>query len=90
MSGNREPAQDAAATQWWLDDAALPDLIWAALVPGIDGIRVHLDNGAMMLFDHMEEAIAWLREEEFSTLANLKADQEVPRDLEPPADFFDR
>ena len=80
---------DRPIAEWWLDDAALPELVWAALVPGIDGMRVHLGTGAMMLFEGPEDAIAWLREEEFSTLEDLKADGEVPQDVQPPPDFFD-
>ena len=75
--------------EWWLDDAALPERVWAALVPGMDGIRVHLDDGSMMLFEEPEDAIAWLRAEEFSTLEALKADGEVPQDVRPPSGFFE-
>lgn len=73
---------------WWLDQAALPDLFWAAVVIGLDGVRIHLQDGQIVLCDSVEDALHWLSEEEFLPLDDLRADAEVPPDLQPPEDFF--
>lgn len=74
--------------EWWLDQAALPQLFWAAVVMGLDGIRLHLQDGQMILFDDPDDVIHWLSEEEFSPLDDLRADGEVARDLKPPSEGF--
>lgn len=41
-------------------------------------------EGRMHLFDTADEAIQWLREDEYEALDVLKANGDVPPDLEPP------
>lgn len=76
---------DWAALEWWLDTSALPDAIWARLLPGQDGIHVHNSDDKMALFETLDGAVTWLREDEYDRLDLLKADGAVAPDLAPPS-----
>lgn len=78
------PEVDFAILEWWLDDAALPDLIWARLLPGQDGILIYTADGKLSVFETLDEAIGWLRQDEYETFAQLKSDGEVSEKLTPP------
>ncbi len=71
--------------EWWLDEAALPERIWARLFRGRDGILVEDCDGALHLFEEREEAVGFLREEGYARLEDLQADGELPARLQPPA-----
>lgn len=87
--GSRPSADDWSALEWWLDESSLPRLTWARLRPMFDrGLVAVLDcDGKLWMFDGLEEARRWLREEEYESLADLKADGLVDPDLQPPAGF---
>jgi len=75
------------APEWWLDTSALPDrLLWARLLIGLDGVQVFDLDGRMHLFEQRDDAIAWLRADEYESLQTLQADGDVARDIVPPGD----
>ena len=76
-----------APQELWLDQSALPELVWARLYSGIDGWFVLDSDGKLGLFDSREEAVAWLVEDEYVPFGELVADGEVPADAAPPASF---
>ncbi len=70
---------------WWLDDSALPEQIWACLITANDGRAHILDAGDHThAFAQYAEAHAWLREDEYDALTNLRFDGQIPRDIRPP------
>jgi len=75
---------DIGDADWWLDEAALPELIWARLCVGLDGWFVDDCDGARALFETREAAEAFLGEEGYARLADLLADGEVPPATLPP------
>jgi hypothetical protein len=93
MSRNRQtPPEDAGrrdtrALEWWLDTSAMPDrLLWARLLVGIDGVQVFDLDGRMHLFDRLDDAVAWLRADEYEALEILRAEGDVEADIGPPRD----
>ncbi len=57
--------------EWWLDEAALPDLIWARLRLAQDGWTVRCADGTLNIFESHAAAIEWLREDEYARLTDL-------------------
>lgn len=73
-------------TTWWLDDSALPSLLWACLLTADDSRTVILDlNGAAHPFPDPKAAVAWLREDEYDCLTDLRFSGQVALDVRPPA-----
>jgi hypothetical protein len=59
-------------TTWWLDDSALPDrLLWGRIQVLENGTAtaLHYEFG-LRHFPNVDEAESWLREDEFSSLAD--------------------
>ena len=75
---------DIGDAEWWLDEAALSDLIWARLSLGLDGWFVDDCDGGRALFETREAAVAFLGEEGYARLAELIADGEVSPGTTPP------
>jgi hypothetical protein len=71
---------------WWLDSGALPDrLVWARLSVSGDGSAEVLDcDGNYHRFENEQAARLWLNEDEYSGLAHMIEDGEVPSNLAPP------
>ena len=74
---------DGTIDEWWLDESALPHLLWARLTRGQDGIMVHDTDGRLHLFKTVSDAAAWLRQDEYESLSQLKQDGVVAADLLP-------
>lgn len=70
--------------EWWLDESALPDLIWAALV--VDGERAKVvdSDGKQHRFDSRRAAESWLREDEYERLVELHETRSVPAGVRRP------
>ncbi len=75
---------DIGEAEWWLDEAALPGLIWARLSRGLDGWFVDDCDGARALFESREAAETFLGEEGYARLAELITDGEVSACTTPP------
>lgn len=71
--------------EWWLDESALPDHVWARLREQ-DGEPVDvLDcDGRMAEFDSAAEARRFLEEDEYVPLEDLVAEGALPRTTRPP------
>ena len=71
---------------WWLDWSALPERrLWACLRALDNGNAEVLDcDGGRHAFPTEVAARSWLLEDEYSSLATLIADGEIPADIEPP------
>lgn len=70
---------------WWLDESALPDLLWACLRVYKNGAAEVLDlDGNTHEFDSEQDARLWLLEDEYSSLANLIKDGDVEPSVQPP------
>lgn len=75
----------AGRVEWWLDDAALPGLVWALLVETASGgVLVRDRDGTDHAFADYSEAAAWLREDEYSRLDDLRADDGFTPAAPPP------
>lgn len=70
--------------EWWLDDSALPSLIWARLTLGLDGWLVDCEDGTRHIFLTRGEALTWLREDEYETLTDLRAQCALNPQIKPP------
>lgn len=70
--------------EWWLDVSALPDLYWAELAPIAAGWMVRDLDGVEHPFTSHDAAIAWLREEEYAALDDLKREGEIPSSVVAP------
>lgn len=82
---------EVVETSWWLDESALPDLLWARLRVFADGSAEVLDlDGRCHRFGSRDEAALWLNEDEYSPLADLVEDGEVQLDVAPPQAENDR
>lgn len=69
---------------WWLDESALPDLIWAALLDvGPHAIVIDAD-GRSRVFPSRDLARRWLREDEYGRLDDLRDAGDVDADVRPP------
>lgn len=77
-------AAGAPISEWWLDESSLPVLIWARVMSGQDGLAVSDADGRLHLFESDEDAVRWLRQEEYAPLDELKRDGALPADLAPP------
>lgn len=75
---------DIGDAEWWLDEAALPELIWARLSRGLDGWFVDHCDGMRAIFETREFAEVFLREEEYARLAELISEGEIPPGTTPP------
>ena len=74
--------------EWWLDDAALPDRIWACLIPAADGRASVLDaDGRVHCFDSMALARTWLGEDEYVPHAELRAAGRLGWDSRPAGEW---
>jgi hypothetical protein len=86
---DRKAANEAAppvSEEWWLDSSGLPDLLWARLTVYSDGSAEVLDlDGTYHDFASREEAVLWLREDEYSQLGELIEDGEFSDTITPPA-----
>lgn len=70
---------------WWLDENALPDLLWACLRVYENGAAEVLDcDGNIHEVDSEQDARLWLLEDEYSSLANLIKDGDVEPLVQPP------
>ncbi len=77
--------------EWWLDSSALPARFWACLYEEVGGKTVVLDlDGVRHAFADRNEAVAWLREDEYEPLTELQEAGELPTTLTPPGDFYPR
>lgn len=73
-------------TTWWLDSSALPDLLWARLRCYDAGHAEVFDlDGRLYRFASEEEAVDWLREDEYSMLDELIEDGEVSAETVQPS-----
>jgi hypothetical protein len=69
---------------WWLDESALPDLLWACLRVYENGAAEVLDlDGNIHQFDSEQEARFWLLEDEYSSFPNLIKDGDVEPLVQP-------
>lgn len=71
--------------EWWLDESALAHLVWARMMQSQDGITVRDIDGRLNLFETRDEAIAWLREDEYEMLSELVINGQVASDTMPPS-----
>lgn len=69
--------------EWWLDEAALPTLIWARLVNGIDGWQVLCQDGSICLFESRSQAQSWFSQEEYAPYDELRAQGELDASARP-------
>jgi hypothetical protein len=76
--------------EWWLDEAALPDRIWACLVEVRGSTSIVDCDGIAHAFPDRDAAAAWLREDEYDTLSSLKGTGDVDRDAVPPRHLIER
>lgn len=79
-------------TEWWLMDAALPDLTWARLTVRSDGSSEVADAGGELEFETEEEALVHLSEDEFRLfdpylVADASEDGHDLSGVEPPDDW---
>jgi hypothetical protein len=79
---NSAPLQDA---EWWLDESALPDLIWAALFDKGSAVIVRDCDGKSHFFPDRAGALLWLGDEEYVRLADLQKTGEIAHDVKVPA-----
>lgn len=77
MSSDREPEPHVG---WWLDESALPRLIWARLMRAEDGFLVQDADGKLHLFETIFDAVTWLREDEYELFSELRLAGRVPGD----------
>ncbi len=72
---------------WWLDSGALSDrFLWARLSVSPGGAAEVFDcDGNYHRFDSEQAARFWLSEDEYSVLAHMIEDGEVPSNLAPPS-----
>jgi hypothetical protein len=77
-------------SSWWLDLSALPDrYLWAHLTVLPNGRAEVVDcDGTPYTFQDEQAARNWLLEDEYSTLASLIEQAEVPAELKPPSSRF--
>lgn len=76
---------------WWLDEAAAPDLIWACLVWRDTNSPCVIDSDGMVhRFATMADARTWLGEDEYVPLAELRDAGTVPWDARPGPAWRDR
>lgn len=81
-------AGQAITTEWWLDDSALPDLWWACLVEFGDNGAVVIDrDNKEHQFSCYDEAVEWLRGDEFDSLQNLVDVGSVDAKIKGPVAF---
>lgn len=67
------PDLGGPSMEWWLDEAAMPDLIWACLVWRDANNPCVIDSDAAVHhFATMADARTWLSEEEYLPLAELR------------------
>lgn len=72
-------------TRWWLDESALPDLVWARLSWGPEGAEILASGGDVYTFESLPEAENWLSEDEYVPFDELLADGDIPPGTRPPA-----
>jgi hypothetical protein len=73
----------ACAYDWWLDESALPNLVWARLTHA-DAHRVVDCDGKVHRFSDSRSALAWLAEDEYVPLREALTDGLVPPGTQPP------
>lgn len=75
---------DKSSPEWWLDEAALPELVWAAILASQDGWTVLDCDGALHIFDDRRSAEEWLHQEDYVQRENLISDGVLSKDAQPP------
>lgn len=73
----------ACAYEWWIDEPALPTLRWAQLKRAEDSMVIACDH-LLYGFATVEEALAWLNEEEYIPYSEALADGSIPAETIPP------
>lgn len=72
--------------EWWLDQSALPDMIWARLILYFNGTALIIDcDTKNHLFESHRLARQWLTQEEYLPVADLIEDKAVPQAFWPLA-----
>jgi hypothetical protein len=84
------PRAEAETGEWWVDENALPDVLWARLSVGADGTATVLDpDGQTHRFASRTDAANWLSENDFMRASTLEESQLLSlgmsrSDLDPP------
>lgn len=73
----------ACAYEWWLDEPALPELRWAFLRRAPESFVVECES-LNYGFTSIDEALAWLSEEEFMPFKDAIADGLIPPETNCP------
>lgn len=72
-------------TCWWLDESALPHLIWARQrILDDGGCEILSVDGDFLQFDSVREAQLWLAQDEYLPFEEILKDGEIPGDTMPP------
>ncbi len=80
-----DTVRSAGRVEWWLDESALPDLLWALLVDApTGGVLVRDLDGTDHRFDDYDTAIGWLRQDEYERLDHLRAEENFVPARPPP------